>query len=258
MNRLTEMTWPETAQAVAAGRTTVILPLGATEQHGPHLPLGVDTYRATALAERLAEALPRALIAPTLPLGCSDEHNGFPGLLGLGHAALTAVVVDCARRLAAWGVQRLILLSAHGGNAQALTAAVERLARLLPGLQVDLIPAGMTLSDSVLALARRDGIAPEAVGLHAGEGETSEMLHLQPRLVRRERLAPGYCGDMAAVLPRLREVGLQPVTANGVLGDPRQAEAERGGRYLTAQVEEYRVWLEQRTAAVTTAKHTKI
>ena len=95
---LAEMTWPDVAQAVACGMTTVILPLGATEQHGPHLPLGTDTFRAEALAERLASALPDALVAPALPIGCSDEHSGFAGLLSLDHATLAGVIVHCARR----------------------------------------------------------------------------------------------------------------------------------------------------------------
>ncbi len=108
---LAEMTWAEVADAIAGGATTVILPLGATEQHGPHLPLGTDTFRAAALAERLAAALPDTLVAPTLPIGCSDEHTGFAGLLSLDHATLAAVIVDCAARMAGWGVRRLVLLS---------------------------------------------------------------------------------------------------------------------------------------------------
>jgi creatinine amidohydrolase len=109
--RLTESSWPDVAQAVAAGMTTVILPLGATEQHGPHLPLGTDTCRAAALAERLAERLP-ALVAPVIPIGCSDEHGGFAGLLSLEAETLAAVIVDCARRMIDWGVRRMVGLPA--------------------------------------------------------------------------------------------------------------------------------------------------
>ena len=98
MKPLAELTWPQVARALAEGATTVILPLGATEQHGPHLPLGTDTLRAEALAARLAERLP-ALVAPVLPVGCSDEHGGFAGLLSLEAETLAAVIVDCARRM---------------------------------------------------------------------------------------------------------------------------------------------------------------
>ncbi len=239
LRRLAEMTWPEVAEAVAAGTTTVILPLGATEQHGPHLPLGTDTFRATALAERLLALLPDALLAPTLPIGCSDEHTGFAGLLSLNTDTLVSIVVDCALRMAAWGVQRLVLLSAHGGNTDALALAVERLHHEVPTLRVwPSVPTlqrdGDRIDAALLCIARADGITPEAVGLHAGEGETSEMLHLRPDLVRQAQRQPGYCDDMTAIMPRLRAAGLRPVTPSGVLGDPTAANAARGVRYLDA------------------------
>ena len=86
---LARMNWPDLKRAVESGARTVILPLGATEQHGPHLPLATDTIRARALAERVADRLePDVLVAPALPFGCSDEHTGFPGLLGLDAGTL--------------------------------------------------------------------------------------------------------------------------------------------------------------------------
>ncbi len=236
---LSEMTWPDVAQAVANGATTVILPLGATEQHGPHLPLGTDTFRAAALAKQLAAQLPESLVAPVLPIGCSDEHTGFPGLFSLSGETLATVIVDCAQRMVGWGVHRLILLSAHGGNEQALTLAGERLRQQLPQLRV-CMPAALTQVEApLLAVAQEDAIAPEALGLHAGEGETSEMLYLCPELVRMEHAVPGYTGDMVEILPRLRVAGLRPLTPNGILGDPRPAQAARGKRYLLAEVHGY-------------------
>lgn len=237
---LAEMSWPDLEQAVTNGMTTLILPLGATEQHGPHLPLGTDTYRAAALAEKLAEKLPGALVAPTLPIGCSDEHTGFPGLLSLDRETLARLIVDCARRVVAWGVRRLIVLSAHGGNGQALALAAEWLNRELPELQVWLPSVLTTTPAEMLAIAQADGVTPEALGLHAGEGETSEMLHLHPELVQMEHAISGYTGDMVEIVPRLQEAGLRPVTDSGVLGDPRGAQAVRGERYLTAELASYR------------------
>jgi mycofactocin precursor peptide peptidase len=232
-HRLAEMTWPGVAEAVQAGATTVILPLGATEQHGPHLPLGTDAIRATALAERVAERLgPGALVAPTLPFGCSDEHAGFPGLLGLEAETLAHVVLDIARRLARWGVRRLVLLSAHGGNGEALGLALTLLRRELPDLEVRTNEHLETIAPVLLEVASRDGISTNALGLHAGEGETSEMLHLRPDLVHWNDSAPGFTGNMEAVLDELREGGLRAVTENGILGDPTRAEANRGARYL--------------------------
>jgi mycofactocin system creatininase family protein len=247
--RLEDMTWPDVAAAVAGGVTTVVLPLGATEQHGHHLPIGTDSFRAAALAERLAGASLEILVAPVLPFGCSDEHSGFAGLLSLDHQTLASVIVDCARRMAGWGACRLILLSAHGGNARALGLAATRLRDELPGLQVVALGASDTLSDAILALAAADGIAPEAVGLHAGEGETSEMLAIRPDLVRLDRAVPGYVGPIADVMPQLKRQGLQTVTSTGTLGDPSGADGRRGARYLAAEAEGCRRLLTQAPAA---------
>ena len=237
-HRLSEMTWPDVAEAVEAGATTVILPLGATEQHGPHLPLGTDTVRATALADLLAEKLPGSLVAPALPFGCSDEHWGFPGLLGLDADTLARVVLDLARRLAGWGARRLMLLSAHGGNGEALDLALKLLKRELPDLEVRTNDNLETIAPVVLKVARQDGISVSALGLHAGEGETSEMLCLRPDLVRPRHAAPGFTGDMEAIIDELRGNGLRAVTTNGVLGDPAHASADRGARYLDAIAED--------------------
>lgn len=242
--KLAELTWPTVAQAVATGVTTVILPLGAAEQHGLHLPLGTDTQRAVALAERLAERLP-VLVAPAIPVGCSDEHHGFAGLLSLEAKTLAAVIVDCARRMAAWGIQRLVVLSAHGGNGRALTLAEARLRQELPQLAV-WIPDAMTIcGDAVRAVAHQDGLPLTALGLHAGEWETSEVLRLHPEQVRMDQAAPGYTGDMDAALTTLIANGTQALTSSGVIGDPRPANADRGERYLAAQAACYATALKQ-------------
>ena len=181
-----------------------------------------------------------ALIAPVLPIGCSDEHAGFAGLLGLDHDTLAAVIVDCAKRMARWGVRRLVLLSAHGGNGQALALVAARLEEELPRLQVWIFGSSTILSDSLLAVARADGVSPEAVGLHAGEAETSQMLSLRPDLVRMDRVVPGYVGSMEEVMPDLLQSGLLPVTPTGILGDASRADGSRGARYIAEQIESYR------------------
>ena len=235
-HHLANMTWPEIGQALAEGATTLILPLGATEQHGPHLPISTDTLRAEALAARLATHLPNTLIAPPLPIGCSDEHAGFPGLLSLNTATMTSLIVECAQRLAAWGIERLIILSAHGGNKQAICDAVARLQYEVPKLQIQRTDALETPIDSDDE-GRSKPLPPEIVGIHAGEGETSQILHLRPDLVDLDRAEPGYVGDMIAIIPQLKAEGLRAVTANGILGDPRPAEAQRGEQYLDAWAE---------------------
>lgn len=236
---LARMNWPDLKRAVESGARTVILPLGATEQHGPHLPLATDTIRARALAERVADRLePDVLVAPALPFGCSDEHTGFPGLLGLDAGTLARVIADLARRMSGWGVRRLVLLSAHGGNAEALDLALKKLAKELPELDVLTNGSLEAIAPALLEAAGQDGISAGELGLHAGESETSEMLHLRPESVGASR-AVGFTGDMEAVMEELRAGGLQAVTENGVLGDPARANPERGSRYLEAVADEF-------------------
>lgn len=242
--RLAEMTSAEAAAAVSRGATTVILPLGAVEQHGAHLPLGTDAFRAETLAEALGDALAdTAVVAPVLPIGCSDEHTGFAGLLSLEHETLTGIIVDCARRVTAWGVRRLLLLNAHGGNLKALHRARARLRQEAPALEVVILTAGAPLSEHLQAIAEEDGISLEARGLHAGEAETSEMLSIRPDLVRTDRLAAGYVGPLADLLPDLLRQGMRAVSPSGVLGDPRSACPRRGARYLRAQVSAWQMQL---------------
>ena len=238
-SKLAEMTWPEVKDAVADGITTIFLPLGATEQHGPHLPLGTDSLLAEAVANGLTKVVPRVLVAPTLPIGCSDEHTGFPGLLSLDTQTLARIIIDCARRMAGWGISRIILFSAHGGNSKALQLATNQLSDELPLLRISLLDSSTKVADTLLAIAETDGVSPESVGLHAGEGETSEMLYFCPQFVHMERAAPGYTGNMPKILPELAASGLSGVTQNGVLGDPRAAKASRGKRYYRAQLADF-------------------
>src|SRR5207247_7471889 len=106
--------------------TLLAVPLGATEQHGPHLPLGTDTEIARALAAGLARAREHVVVAPALPFGSSGEHAGFAGTLSIGREVVEALLVELGRS-ALDSFSRLLLISAHGGNAEPVGAAVARL-----------------------------------------------------------------------------------------------------------------------------------
>jgi creatinine amidohydrolase len=186
----------------------LVVPLGATEQHGPHLPLGTDTVIARALASSVAGAA----VAPALPYGSSGEHAGFPGTLSIGQAALALVLVELVRSS---DFPRVLFVSAHGGNAEPLAAAVR-----------DLRAEGR----EVWAWSPRwEGDA------HAGRIETSLMLALAPELVGPTRDA-GNVAPLAALLPRLRAEGVRSVSPNGVLGDPSGASAAEGRELLAAAI----------------------
>ncbi len=125
MAQLADLAWPAVRERASDGAVLAV-PLGSTEQHGPHLPISTDTDVARALCERLAGALPSVVVAPALPYGSSGEHAGFAGTLSIGQQALETVVVELVRS-ATDTFERVVLVSAHGGNAE----PVERAVRLL-------------------------------------------------------------------------------------------------------------------------------
>jgi mycofactocin precursor peptide peptidase len=191
----------------------LVVPVGSTEQHGPHLPLSTDTDVAVALAARLAARRDGVLVAPPVPYGSSGEHAGFAGTLSIGAAATELLLVELGRSaLPAWA-RRMLLISAHGGNAGPVAAAV----RLLRSEGRD-----------VRAWSPRwDGDA------HAGRTETSVQLALDPARVR-PGAAAGNVAPLAELMPALRAGGVRAVSPNGVLGDPTGASAAEGESLLAA------------------------
>ncbi|AEH10114.1 MULTISPECIES: mycofactocin biosynthesis peptidyl-dipeptidase MftE [Protofrankia] len=213
--RLAELAWPEVAERAAA--SVLAVPLGATEQHGPHLPLTVDTELATALCERLARARSWVLVAPALPYGASGEHAGFPGTLSIGQDGVELLLVELVRSADAFA--GVLLVCGHGGNAAPLRRAVARLRgegrRVLAWL-----PGG------------------PADDAHAGRTETSVMLALRGQAVRLDHVEPGVTRPIGELLPALRESGVRAVSPNGVLGDPTGSSARAGTRILDAWAQE--------------------
>jgi len=208
---LADLTWPQAQQVHDA---VLIIPVGSTEQHGPHLALSTDTDIATALAHRVAALRSDVVVAPSLPYGASGEHAGFAGTLSIGQAALELVVVELVRSATA-SFRRVLVLSGHGGNAEPLARAT--------------------------ALLHHEGRdvrvwAPRWRGdAHAGRTETSVQLALRPELVGPAREA-GATGSLVDLLPELRRAGVLGVSPNGVLGDPAGADGREGERLLDAAV----------------------
>lgn len=197
---------------------TLVIPVGSCEQHGPHLPLDTDTRIATAVAVELAHRL-GYLLAPAIAYGASGEHQGFPGTVSLGTAALTTVLVEYGRSACDWA-SRLVLVNGHGGNVDALRSAVT----LLRAEDRDVAwctPAIWLTADA-----------------HAGHTETSLLLHLSPELVHTEHCRPGNTAPLAGLMPQLRAGGMRAVSESGVLGDPSTATAGDGERLFAEMVED--------------------
>ncbi|MEV6611992.1 mycofactocin biosynthesis peptidyl-dipeptidase MftE [Kutzneria sp. NPDC051319] len=209
MNRLTDMAWPE-VEALAAA-SVLVVPVGSTEQHGPHLPFTVDTEIAAALCERLARARDRVVVAPAFSYGSSGEHAAFPGSLSIGLDGVETLVVELVRSADAFA--GVLLVNGHGGNSGAVSHAVRRLSH--EGRRVTCwSPSG------------------SAVDSHAGCTETSVMLALRPESVRLDLLEAGDTRPLREIMPLLVRSGVVAVSANGVLGDPRGASRGEGRRVL--------------------------
>lgn len=205
---------------VATG-SWLFVPLGSTEQHGPHLPLATDTLIATALAsamaERVIETGAPATVAPPLPYGAAGEHQSFPGTLSIGHDALQTVLVELARS-ARHHHDAVVFVNGHGGNHPTVVEVADQL----------------TAEGHRVAMA---GPSDPAGDAHAGLTETSLMLHLHPDLVDMQRAEPGNREPLSAILPAMRDGGIEVVSPNGVLGDPVGATAEHGARLFREMIE---------------------
>ncbi|MFI7004752.1 mycofactocin biosynthesis peptidyl-dipeptidase MftE [Nocardia sp. NPDC050175] len=219
-----DLTWPEAGERAAADAILAVA-IGATEQHGPHLPLSTDTDIASALCARLAAVRADVLVAPAIPYGASGEHAGFPGTLSIGQAALELLVVELCRS-ATDTFDRILLVNWHGGNLEPLRRA-ETLLR-------------SESRDVRVYLPRYQG------DLHAGRSETGVQLALSPDRVRLDRAEVGDVRPLAQLMPLLRGAGVRSVSANGVLGDPTAASADEGAALLdhltTDLLDRTRLW----------------
>jgi mycofactocin precursor peptide peptidase len=199
----------------------VVVPVGSTEQHGPHLPLDTDTRIATAVSESVGAELTRrlagpVLVAPPIAYGASGEHEGFPGTVSIGSEALRHLLVEFGRSAMNWA-HRLVFVNGHGGNIGALASAAARLRH--EGRDVGWCPCAVPGGDA-----------------HAGHTETSILLHLWPCDVLTAEFPVGNSAPLADLMPSMRIGGVAAVSDVGVLGDPTTACADDGARLYDEMV----------------------
>ena len=232
---LDKLTWPEVKAELEAGRDTVVVAFGATEQHGPHMPLATDALLGDELARAVAERID-AFVAPTVRVGCSSHHMDFPGTLSLEDSTFHAIVADLVRSLARGGFRRVVLLPTHGGNFAPLAAALEQLGDV-GSLEVVALTDLTALLRVATVGEQEHGVPLGEGGLHAGEWEASMLLAVHPSLVRMDRAEAGFTGDLQEAVERMFAGGTKAVSENGAIGDPTRASAEHGRRYWDVAVE---------------------
>lgn len=225
----------EALNALARRDAVVLLPVASTEQHGPHLPTGVDDFLGSAVCRRTAEHLASDLpvvIAPTVWCGLADHHVAFGGTFTLSLATYHALLRDLCRSILAAGFRRIVLVNSHGGNITALAALAVELTRELDA-PIATVTYFIADADTVAAI-----LEDQANVMHACEGETAMMMTLAPDLVDATRLAEahGPTFDVAAsLMPTLKRVrGWREVSPGGVAGDARRASAAKGEALLDA------------------------
>jgi creatinine amidohydrolase len=215
--RWAALTRDEVRERARSARVAV-LPVGATEQHGPHLSTGTDTL----LGERIAlAAVARTgdVLLPALAYGCSLGHtDAWPGTVSLHPATMTAVVIEIGRWVHASGFRRLVILNSHATNGPPCQSAILQLRYELPDLRLRFVST-FDLSPSIFARFTQD--APD---LHANEAETSLMLRLQPDQVRMELAVD----EPDRTVGRVFQYQMPPVSRSGVVGSPTTATEPAG------------------------------
>jgi len=233
-----DLTWTELRDLVQSGKTIAIVPVGGTEQSGPHIALGKHNVRVHALAGRIAASLGNALVAPVIayvPEGSVNPpsaHMRFPGTITIPDAAFETMLEYAARSLRLAGFRDVVLIGDHGGYQASLERVASRLNREWAGspARVHAVLDYYRAADREFAQAlQREGYTASEVGTHAGLADTALTLAIDPKLVRSDRLR-------------------NTTAAEGVHGDPRRATAELGKTGLDIIVARTRDAIQRETA----------
>jgi creatinine amidohydrolase len=227
---LEELTWTELRDEIRAGRTTVIVPVGGTEQSGPHIVLGKHNVRVRSLAGRIAASLGNAIVAPVIayvPEGSIDPaagHMRFAGTISIPEAAFEATLESAARSFRKHGFRDIVLIGDHGGTQKSLARVAAKLDRewgAASPARVHAVEEYYRAGERGVADAlRKLGLSDAEIGVHAGAADTSLSLAVDEHLVRSSRLHDG--STLGA--------------ADGVQGDPRRANIAAGRAAVDAVV----------------------
>jgi creatinine amidohydrolase len=239
---LDQLTWIAVKEEIQNGRDTVVVPLGSTEQHGRHMPLGTDAVLGDEFGWGLAVRM-GAFLAPTVRFGCSEHHLAFPGTISLSAETFQRLVIDVVASLSGHGFRRIVLLPTHGGNFKPLAEAVKKI-EPVEGVRVVAFTDLDGLVRAAFESSKKFGVEPAQSGAHSGEWETSLMLFLRSEQVKMEHAAEGFAGELSEIMSKVFD-GIQSLDENGVLGDPRPATAEAGKKYFEEMVDFLYQWVQE-------------
>jgi creatinine amidohydrolase len=236
---MTETAWnrlpAEALRALAAKDAIVLLPVASTEQHGPHLPTGVDDFLCSEVCRRTAAAMAPdcpVVVAPTVWCGLADHHVAFGGTFTLSLATYYAVLRDLCRSILKAGFTRIVLVNGHGGNINALATFTGELTRELDA------PIATTTYFMEAQAAMSEVLEDQNGVMHACEAETSMMMVIHPDLVDARRLSEAHGPSfdiMGSLVPSLKRFhSFAELTGSGVAGDARKASAAKGEKLLAA------------------------
>ena len=240
--------WPEIAERLKVV-DTAILPCGAIEQHGPHLPLDLDYFDAVYLAKEVAKACkePKPFVLPPIPYGVSYHHSDFKGTICVTNHSLSAIVYDIGMSLAHNGIKKIVILNGHGDNAPTLNFAAQMINR--DAKIFVCVETGETSDVDIYKLTTTQN------DIHAGEIETSTALAVRPELVDMEK-AEDHTVDLDnEYLDFTSERGVswyvhtKSISKSGVMGNPTLGTAEKGRKY-------WEIMIRKMTEFVETIKNT--
>jgi creatinine amidohydrolase len=243
MRHLANISFPEVDRVARAGNALVILPVGVVEEHGAHLPLGLDSFAAEVYAEAAAPHLEEkgydVVIAPTVSYGVAHQALDFPGTLTLQPETLRSLVADVGRSLAQHGLNRLVVLNGHRDLSH-MKALDEARGTLVGEKVAQVLCVGFTIDAAVTAACYREGVhelsrsvRPDREG-HGGEWETSVALFSFPEMVEREiieKLEPNFDYDVDAFRNETKDYR-SLTDGRGYFGSPQSGSAETGRKIV--------------------------
>ena len=231
--KMENMNWVDIENAIKNGFKTVVIGVGSTEQHGPHLPTKTDAIIADVLVNLIVQNLEKALQARTIKVGCSDHHLPFSGTISLKKSTLKAIIHDYVESLQRHGFENIVFIPTHGGNFNPLKEAVEEAQEKYPDIKIFGFTDLLGFVEAGDKIAAGFNIPKKVAGAHAGEVETSQMLAIAENLVEKKRFQPGYLGVLGEEeIEKLFKNGMPSLTKIGVIGDPTNASKKRGKIYL--------------------------